>query len=127
MKTFLIALLLLLLIVGFVICNTIDLQKTLHELIALTEALPFEASEFRQSPETQEIVEKLYHLWDKEFNRIVFTSGYLNCNRADEELTALFIHYRNNNAEDFTHARLLLWDSLCRLKILEGFHFDSIF
>ena len=127
MKTFLAALVLFALIVGFVVWNTIDLQKTFQELLTLTEALPFEAEDFRKDAQTQETVENLYRLWDKKFSRIAFTGGYENCNRADEALGSLFIHFQNDNAEDFTHARLMLWDSLRRLKMLESFHFDSIF
>ncbi len=127
MKTFLTALILFALIVGFVIWNTLDLQKTFQELLTLTESLPFEAEDFKKDAATKETVDKLYRLWDKKFNRIAFTSGYENCNRADEALGSLFIHYQNDNAEDFTHARLMFWDSLRRLKMLEGFYFDSIF
>ena len=47
MKTFLAALVLFALIVGFVVWNTIDLQKTFQELLTLTEALPFEAEDFQ--------------------------------------------------------------------------------
>lgn len=127
MKTFFAALVIFALVLGFVIWNAVDLQKTFGEMLTLTEALPFEAADFKQTPETQEIVDKLYRLWDKKFARIAFTSGYENCNRADEAIGALFLHYHNNNAADFTHARLMFWDSLRRLKMLESFHFDSIF
>ena len=127
MKTFLAALVLFALIVGFVVWNTVDLQKTFQELLTLTESLPFEAQDFRKDAKTQETVERLYRLWDQKFDRIAFTSGYDNCNRADEALGSLFIHFQNDNAEDFTHARLIFWDSLRRLKMLESFHLDSIF
>lgn len=127
MKTFVIAIIIFSVVIGFVIWNAIDLQKSFGEMLALTEALPFDIEDFKQDAQTKELVDKLYYLWDKKFDRIVFTSGYENCNRADEAITALFVHYKNNNASDFTHARLILWDSLRRLKMLESFHFDSIF
>ena len=126
MKTFIAAIVILSAIIGFVIWNTIDLQKTLGEMLEITEALPLEAKDFKKDDETRALVDKLYNLWDKKMGRIVFTGGYDNCNRADEAISALYIHYHNDNGGDFTHARLVLWDSLNRLKMLEGLHFDSI-
>ena len=126
MKTFIAALVILTAIFGLVIWNTLDLQKTLDEMLSLTEALPTEASDFTQSEETTATVDRLYTLWDREFTRIAFTSGYENCNRADEAIGALFVYYKAGNAADFAHARLILWDSLHRLRMLESFHFDSI-
>ncbi len=127
MKSFMIALVLLVLVIGFIVWNAIDLQKTFDEMLVIVESLPFEAKEFKKDAETEHAVEELYRLWDKNFARIAFTSGYDNCNRADEALGSLFIHFKNDNASDFTHARLMFWDSLRRLKMLESFHFDSIF
>ena len=126
MKTFIAALIILSAIVGFVIWNTIDLQKTLGEMLKITEALPMEAKDFKKDGETLALVNTLYSLWDQKMGRIVFTGGYDNCNRADEAVSALFIHYHNGNAEDFTLARLILWDSLNRMKMLEGIYLDSI-
>ena len=127
MKTFLVALVILVLVIGFVIWNALDLKKTFEELLTITEALPAEASEFQKDEATREKVDALWRIWDKKFARITFTNGYENCNRADEALVSLVIHYQNDNAEDFTHARLIFWDSLCRLKTLESFGLDSIF
>ncbi len=127
MKTFIAALCLFAVTLGFVIWNTVDLQKTFEEMIALTEELPFDAEDFKKDSETEETVEKLYRLWDKKFPRLVIISAYENLNRADEALNALFIHYQNNNANDFTNSRLLFWDSLHRMQTLEGFSFGSIF
>lgn len=126
MKTFIAALIILSTIISFVIWNTIDIQKTLGEMLEITEALPIEAKDFKKDEQTLALVDTLYHLWDKKIGRIVFTAGYDNCNRADEAVSALFIHYHNDNAGDFTHARLILQDSLNRLKTLESLHFDSI-
>ena len=95
-------------------------------MLEITEALPLEAKDFKKDDETRALVDKLYNLWDKKMGRIVFTGGYDNCNRADEAISALYIHYHNDNGGDFTHARLVLLDSLNRLKMLEGLHFDSI-
>ncbi len=122
MKTFLISLVILCSIVGFVIWNAWDLNKTINEMLALTDALPIEATEFSRDEKTEETISALWQLWERKFYRIAFTGGYSNCNRADEAIVALFIHYQNGNAEDFTHARLLFWDSLRRLKKLESFH-----
>ncbi len=127
MKTFLAAVTILAAVISFTVWNAIDLQKTFEEMLTLAQSLPFEAEDFKRDRETEITVDKLYRLWDKNFNRIAFTSGYENCNRADEAISALFIHYKNGNASDFTHARLVFWDSICRLKMLENFHFDSIF
>ncbi len=119
MKTFLIALCLFFLTMSFVVWNTWDLQKTYHEMLRLAEALPTEASDFRQDAETEALVQTLYHLWDRQFPRIALTGGYENYNRADEAMESLWIHYQNDNANDFTHARLLFWNSLHRMQKLE--------
>ena len=95
-------------------------------MLEITEALPFEAKDFKKDEETLLLVDRLYRLWDKKIGRIVFTAGYDNCNRADDAVSALFIHYHNENAGDFAHARLILWDSLNRLKTLESLHWESI-
>lgn len=127
MKTFFVALGILTVVTGFVIWNTIDLQKTFREMLTLTEALPTESADFKKDAATEAVMNRLWTLWDKKFTRIVFTSGYENCNRADEAIAALYVHFKNGNADDFTHARLLFWDSLLRLKMLESFGFDSLF
>ncbi len=126
MKTFIVALCLLALIVGFVVWNTMDLHRIFDEMIAIAEALPVNADEFEKDAENDVRVDELYRLWDKNFSRIAFTGGYENINRADEALCALFVHYQNDNAKDFTHARLIFWDSLQRMRTLEGFGLESI-
>ncbi len=127
MKTFIAALCLFAATLGFVIWNTIDLQMTYQEMLTLTEQLPFDAEDFQQTPQNEETLETLYRLWDKKFSRLVITSAYENLNRADEALSSLLIHYKNNNENDFTNSRLLFWDSLHRMQTLEGISFDSIF
>ncbi len=127
MKTFIIALVVLVLVSGFVIWNAWDLTRTLDTLLSLTEALPFESADFKETPETGAHIHELYRLWDKSFDRIAMVSGYENLSRADEAIGSLFIHYENGNAADFTHARLMAWDSLKRLRHLESFGLGSIF
>ncbi|MBQ9748265.1 MAG: hypothetical protein IJV98_05720 [Clostridia bacterium] len=126
MKTFLIALFILALTVSFVVWNAWDLNRTAETLSALTRSLPEDAASFHKDAQTESTLAELYGLWDRKFERIAFTVGYNNCNRADEALLSLIAHYRNESAEDFTHARLLLLDSLRRLRVLEGISPESI-
>ncbi len=127
MKTFITALFILALVAGFVIWNAVDLHHTFRELLTLTESLPMEAEEFHKTAENQATVETLYRLWDKKFSRIAMTGSYDNLTRADEAVGSLLVHYQNGNASDFTHARLMLWDSLRRLSLFESFHPEGIF
>ena len=126
MKTFIVSLLLLTLTLAFVIWNAWDLNKTLDSMLDLTQALPKESATFRKNTENEKLLDTLWQLWDKNFNRLTVTTGYSNCNRADEAIVSMIAHYQNGNAEDFTHARLLLWDSLKRMKMLESVSLHSI-
>ncbi len=126
MKTFVISLVILTLVIGFIIWNALDLNKTLDEMLTLASSLPIEASDFRKNAETEATVNALQSIWEQKFNRIALTESLGNLNRADEAVLSLSIHYKNDNAEDFTYARLLLLDSLKRLKSFESFYTDSI-
>lgn len=123
MKTFIAAITILVFITGFIFWNAWDIHRTLTTMLTLTEALPTEATEFEKNDQNDMILSGLTSLWEQKLNRIALTITYSQYYRTDEALLSLTIHYQNGNAEDFSHARLLLWDSLNHLKILEGFHF----
>ncbi len=127
MKTFITALIMLALITGLVIWNAVELSHTMKELIALTEALPVNADEFVKNEKNDAALDALIRLWDRNFTRIALTSAYENLNRADEAIGSLAVHYQNDNANDFTHARLMAWDSLNRMKDFESFSLKNIF
>ena len=72
-------------------------------------------------------VNELTARWKKWFPLISFATGYENTNRCDEAIGALAIHFKNGNGEDFSVALSEFRDALDRLRILEGFHWQSIF
>ena len=77
-------------------------------------------------PATKEQMEALWQLWDKNFNRIAFTSGYENIDRADDAAVTMYVSFQNGNADDFTIARQAFCDGIERLKTLESFTLNGI-
>jgi len=103
-------------------------MRRIDAMLELTETLPQTEKDFEQlSPDTEETVRQLIGLWDREFPFIAFTAGYENTNRCDEAIGALSVHYQNGSVSDFTVALAVFCDALSRLRILEGFHLESIF
>ena len=128
MKSFIFALLMLLSISIFVTFNALQTVSCIDDMLALTEALPKSAEEFETvSEEAERTMNELTQLWERCFPLISFTAGYANTNRCDEAVGALSIHLKNNNGTDFAVALSELQDSLARLRILEGFHWQGIF
>ena len=127
MKTFLASLILAGAVLTFVICNASYIGGKIDDLLALAEALPSTAEAFEaEDPIAKEKMETLWELWDKSFERIAFTSGYDNINRADDALLTMYVSFQNGNADDFTTARMAFCDGLKRLKMLESFSLDGI-
>jgi hypothetical protein len=127
MKSFIIALILLFSVTLFVSINAVITVRSIDELLLLTDTLPQNEDAFANDPEkTAETVQQLTSLWDEIFPRITLTVGYENTNRCDEAISALAMHFENQNGEDFTVALSAFRDGLARLRILEGFHIEGI-
>ena len=126
MKSFVIALILLLSVMFFVVFNMRATVSAIDELLILAEALPVHAQDIRFE-EDGKTVHALAALWDEKFPYIAFTAGYENTNRCDEAIGALTVHFENRNDLDFMAALSEFRDGLLRLRILEGFHIQGIF
>lgn len=126
MKTFLVSLVLTAAVLTFVICNSLYIGGKIEELLAIAEELPADADAFEADAAAEEKMEQLWTLWDESFERIAFTSGYENLNRADDAILTMYISFQNRNADDFTIARMTFCDGLKRLKMLESFSLDGI-
>lgn len=128
MKTFIVAILLISAVFTFVICNAYYIGGKIDALLEIAEALPADARTFEDSyTGTEEDMNRLWQMWDESFNRIAFTTGYDNINRADDALLSMYISYQNGNGDDFAVARMTFCDGLKRLKMLESFSLDGIF
>lgn len=127
MKSFIFALLILLSITIFVTVNANWTVSKIDELRALTEILPKTTAEFETMSEQAKLaVYELTELWERCFPVIAFTAGYENTNRCDEAIGALAIHFQNGSAAEFAVEISEFRDSLARLRILEGVHWQGI-
>ena len=127
MKSFIFALLMLLSIAIFVIFNSNQTVSRIDAMLALTEILPKNTEEFEATSEQANLaVHELNELWESCFPLISFTAGYENTNRCDEAFIALDVHFKNGNGAEFTAALAEFRDSLARLRILEGIHWQGI-
>ena len=127
MKSFIFALLMLFAISLFVTINASHTTSHINEMLQLTETLPKTKTDFEElSDQVKASIIKLTELWDQYFPLISFTAGYENTNRCDEAIGALEMHFKNGNGEDFSVSLSEFCDSLARLKILEGFHWQGL-
>jgi hypothetical protein len=127
MKSFIFALLLLLSVSLFVTVNAVKTVSRIDQMLAIADDLPKNEADFISANGTADKVNALISLWDKEFPSIVCTAGYENTNRCDEAIGALAVHFQNRNGADFSVALSEFCDSLSRLRILEGIHWQGIF
>lgn len=127
MKSFIFALLLLLSVSLFVTVNAVKTVSRIDQMLAIAKDLPKNEADFISANGTADKVNALISLWDKEFPSIVCTAGYENTNRCDEAIGALAVHFQNRNGADFSVALSEFCDSLSRLRILEGIHWQGIF
>ena len=128
MKSFTVALILLLSVILFVGFHTHKTLAYIDEMLSLADTLPQNAADFeKRSQKDDEAILALIDLWDEYFPFIAFTAGYDNTNRCDTAIGEIDIHFQNRNASDFSAALSEFCDSLARLRILEGFHLEGIF
>jgi len=128
MKTFVVAILLISAVFTFVLCNAYYIGGKIDALLEIAETLPADARAFEADyAKTEETINRLWQMWNESFNRIAFTTGYENINRADDALLSMYVSYQNGNGDDFAVAKMTFCDGLKRLKMLESFSPDGIF
>ena len=126
MKSFIVALFLLLSVGLFVTATAIRTVNCVDTLQSMADKLPKTEETFLRTDDIEDHVYALLALWDQEFPSIVCTAGYENTNRCDEAIRALNIHFQNKNGSDFSVALSQFCDGLSRLRILEGIHWQGI-
>lgn len=126
MKSFIFALLLLISSALFVTINAAQTVRKIDEMLAISDELPKTEEEFFIANGAEDQVKALIDLWDREFPIIVCTAGYENTNRCDEAIGALAVHFQNQSGAEFSVALSEFRDSLSRLRILEGIHWQGI-
>ena len=126
MKSFIFALIIFLSSALFVTINSAQTVKKIDKMRAITDALPKTEDDFLIAHGAEDQVEALIALWDVEFPSIVCTAGYENTNRCDEAIGALAVHFYNKSGAEFSVALAEFRDSLSRLRILEGIHWQGI-
>ena len=128
MKTFLAALLLMAVIVGFAALNTILVIKKTDELLGIAESFPANDIQFEaKKNDLSEKVTDFATLWSKAIPFLAYTSNYQNLNRADEAVTLLYASFQSDPAADFIAARYDFLDAMRRLRSLEAISFSSVF
>ena len=127
MKSFILAVFLLLTVSIFVTYNAGKTVAYIDEMLQLADALPKNQEAFINSGPIDDTVIALITLWDQKFPVIVCTAGYANTNRCDEAIGALSIHFQNQSGADFAVALSEFCDGLSRLRILEGLNWEGIF
>lgn len=127
MKSFILAISLLLAVCLFISVNAAKTVFYIDEMLQIANTLPQTEEEFISADRMSDGVLALTSLWDRRFPSIAHTAGYANTNRCDEAIGALSVHFRNRNGAEFAVALSEFCDGLCRLRMLEGVHWDSIF
>lgn len=126
MKSFILAITLLLTVSIFTTVNACKTTSRIDEMLNLANTLPKTEEAFLYAKDFDDDVLALISLWDQIFPSLVCTAGYANTNRCDEAIGALATHFQNRNGSDFTVALSAFCDGLSRLRILEGMSWESI-
>ncbi len=128
MKTFIIALSLLLVVVAFALINMIYISGCVGEMLDIAENLPKNKDEFEANYQAPlDSAEHLWAIWDSNIERLAYTVSYETIDRADDAMSDLYRAAQNRDGEEFTAAVLKFADSIRRLRELENFNANSIF
>ena len=126
MKSFLLAILLLLTVTLFVSVNARKTVSRIDEMLRIANALPKTEEAFLSAGDISDDVFALIDLWDQEFPKIARTAGYANTNRCDQAVGALSVHFQNRNGAEFAVALSEFCDGLHRLRTLEGVSWEGV-
>ena len=127
MKSFLLAIVLLLTVSLFVSVNAGKTVSRIDEMLSIANTLPKTEEAFASAEDIGNNVLILIDLWDQDFPKIARTAGYANTNRCDQAIGALAVHFQNRNGAEFAVSLTEFCDGLHRLRTLEGISWEGIF
>ena len=127
MKSFLLAIVLLLTVSLFVSVNAGKTVSRIDEMLSIANTLPKTEEAFASAEDIGNDVLILIDLWDQDFPKIARTAGYANTNRCDQAIGALAVHFQNRNGAEFAVSLAEFCDGLYRLRTLEGISWEGIF
>ena len=126
MRSFVSAIIILVITLGIVTANMLYVGRILGDLENILDSLPSDADGFRDGSFDEEI-EALWEIWDEGVGIIALTTGYPDIDRADDAIIEAVQSYRNNDVSSFLTARIRASDAVARMKKLAGVSFESIF
>ena len=127
MKSFILAIFLLLSVSLFVFVNAGKTVCRIDEILRIANKLPKTEESFLSADDISNDVFHLIDLWNQEFPKIARTAGYANTNRCDQAIGALAVHFQNRNGNEFAVTLSEFCDGLYRLRMLEGINWEGIF
>ena len=128
MKTFLAALLLMVIITGFATVNTRFILRKTDELLTMAEAFPENAEQFLAKKDAlAHEVAAFTALWDRTIPFLCYASNYQNFSRADEAVSLLHASIQGDSATDFIVARADFLCAMRRFHDFESISFSSVF
>jgi hypothetical protein len=127
MKSFILAIFLLLSVSLFVFVNAGKTVCRIDEILRIANKLPKTEESFLSADDISNDVFHLIDLWNQEFPKIARTAGYANTNRCDQAIGALAVHFQNRNGNEFAVTLSEFCDGLYRLRTLEGISWEGLF
>ena len=127
MKSFLLAIFLLLTVSLFVLVNARKTVSRIDEMLSIANTLPKTEEAFSSAEDIGNDVLILIDLWDQDLPKIACTAGYANTNRCDQAIGSLAVHFQNCNGAEFAVSLAEFCDGLYRLRTLEGISWEGIF
>lgn len=127
MKTFVASVIIFVGVGAFVVLNMLAINKITGEMFEICASLPKSEEEFYANYEAAlEATERLWELWDRKIDRIAYTVGYENIDRADDAMTELYSSAKNKDGGDYITAGMKFYDAILRLRELESFDIQSV-
>lgn len=127
MKSFIMAIFLLLIVSLFVFVNAGKTVARIDEMLHIANSLPKTEEAFLSAADISDEVSGLVDLWNRDYPKIARTAGYANTNRCDQAIGALAVHFQNQNGAEFAVSLAEFCDGLYRLRTLEGINRKVIF
>ena len=125
MRSFVSAIIILVITLGIVTANMLYVGQILGDLENILRCLPGDADSFGSGYDEE--IEALWETWDESVGIIALTTGYPDIDRADDAIIEAVQSYKNGDASSFLTARIRAIDAVARMKKLAGVSFESIF
>lgn len=122
MKSSWFALILFLLLLGFIIFNFIFVNRRSDELVKAAEALPAIGE-----PECAEAAAELASFWESSSVYISFSCGVSEIEHITDLCDSLCVYAESGNACEFERIRRMLVNAFIGISAFESFHADDIF